>query len=80
MTPGNECFTDLNKIMKSARTEAEDSDDTPSATGFKKPSSIIDYVFYSGFDRCTDFKGVSKSYENIPFISDHYPVTATLVF
>ena len=80
MTPGNECFTDLYKIMKSARTEAEDSDDTPSATGFKKPSSIIDYVFYSGFDRCTDFKVVSKSYENIPFISDHYPVTATLVF
>lgn len=80
MKPDNENFTDLYKVMKSARTEAIDSDDTPSATGFKAPSSIIDYVFYSGFEKCTNFKVVNQSYENIPFISDHYPVIATLVF
>lgn len=78
--PDNPCLSDLDKIMKSARAYAEDSDDTPSANGFKAPKSIIDYIYYSGFEKCTDFKVVTQSYVGIPFVSDHYPVVATLVF
>ena len=64
MRPDNPAFEDLDKIMKSARTYAEDSDDTPSSNGWKfPPRSIIDYVYYSGFEKCTDFKVVTQQYE-----------------
>lgn len=78
--PDNPGLVDLDKMMKSARVFAEDSDDTPSFNGWKEARSVIDYIYYAGFEKCTDFKVVTKSYAGIPFVSDHYPVVATLVF
>ncbi len=40
----------------------------------------IDYIYYSGFSKCRSFRTVTESYAGIPYISDHYPVTATLNF
>ena len=34
----------------------------------------------SGFSAAPSFETITKTYENIPFISDHYPVAAVLVF
>lgn len=80
VTPDDPCLTDLDKMMKSARVTAEDSDDTPSFNGWDKPKAVIDYIYYSAFTKCTDFKVVTQSYAEKPFVSDHFPVVATLVF
>ena len=40
----------------------------------------IDYIYYSGFDKCLCFRVVTKTYEGKPYISDHYPIFADLIF
>lgn len=40
----------------------------------------IDYIYYSGFSKCPKFRTVTESFAGVPYISDHYPVTATLEF
>lgn len=40
----------------------------------------IDYIYYSGFSKCPKFRTVTESFADVPYISDHYPVTATLEF
>lgn len=40
----------------------------------------IDYIYYSGFSKCPKFRTVTESFANVSYISDHYPVTATLEF
>ncbi len=96
VTPDNPVLDDLNKIMKSARLHAEKTDTLASFNGWQKPISTaalgdnlkadgyesltIDYIYYSGFTSCTEFETIRKEYEGVPFISDHYPVRATLKF
>lgn len=78
--PDDPCLEDLDKIMKSARVYAEDSDDTASFNGWGEAAEVIDYIYYTGFEKCTDFKVVNGTYADKPYVSDHYPVIATLVF
>lgn len=73
-------LTDLNKMMKDARVSAERTDSLNSFNGWGKSSSIIDYIYYSGFSSCPKFETVQKKYGDFPFISDHYPVRAVLIF
>ena len=73
-------LTDLNKMMKDARVTAERTDSLNSFNGWGKSSSIIDYIYYSGFSSCPKFETVQKKYGDFPFISDHYPVRAVLIF
>lgn len=40
----------------------------------------LDYIYYSGFDRSLCFRVVTATYDGKPYISDHYPVYADLVF
>lgn len=96
VTPDNPALTDLDMIMKSARREAARTDTLASFNGWQKPISgaalgdnlkkdgyenlTIDYIYYSGFSGCPEFETVRKQYSGIPFISDHYPVCATLRF
>lgn len=80
VTPDNPGLADLDKMMKSARIYAEDSDEAPSYNGWGRAGEVIDYIYYAGFEKCKDFKVVNASYADKPFISDHYPVIATLVF
>ncbi len=41
---------------------------------------IIDYIFYSPRDSaiCTEYRTITESFANIPFISDHYPIFTRL--
>lgn len=80
VTPDDPCLVDLDKIMSSARKVAVNTDTKPSFTGWGEPRKIIDYVYISGFAVCTDFKVIDKQYAGIPYISDHYPVTAILKY
>ena len=74
------CLVDLDKKMKSARIYAEKTTDKTSFNGWGRASQAIDYVYYSGFKKCTEFDVVDQSYAGKPYISDHYPVYAVLEF
>lgn len=79
--PSDPCLEDIGKIMSNARTNAVSSDDRGSYQGFgKEDPIIIDYIYYSGFSSCPDFKVVAESFADIPYISDHYPVKAVLKY
>lgn len=73
-------LSDLNMIMKNARVSAERTDNLNSFNGWGKSSSIIDYIYYSGFASCPKFETIQKKYGDFPFISDHYPIKAVLIF
>ena len=73
-------LADLNKIMKNARVSAERTDRLNSYNGWGKSSSVIDYIYYSGFASCPKFETIQKKYGDFPFISDHYPIKAVLIF
>lgn len=66
--------------MKNARDIAPDTDRGPTYNGWGKESAVIDHIFYSGFGSCPRFEVVRKPYAERTFISDHHPVSATLVF
>ncbi len=76
----NPVLSDLNKIMKDARVYAEKTDNLNSFNGWGRSKQIIDYIYYSGFSSCTEFQTIQKKYAERPFISDHYPIKAILIF
>ena len=79
MLPDDKGMERITRTMKDARTVAVSSDDKYSFNGFGKTwTGIIDYIWFDGFRKCTDFKVVCKPYLHIPFISDHYPIRADL--
>ena len=78
--PGDECLKSLEGKMKDASTEAKVSDDKGSFNGFGKSNKRIDYIYYRGFAGAESFRVVDESFAGKPFISDHYPITAVLVF
>ena len=80
VTPDDPCLVDLDTKMKSARAFAEKTTDKGSFTGWGRTSEVIDYVYYSGFSKCTEFDVIDRSYAGKPYISDHYPVYAILEF
>lgn len=45
-----------------------------------KAAPIIDYIYYSGFSKCLTFRVLNQPYVGVPYISDHYPIAATLKF
>ena len=78
--PDNEAILRLDKTMKSARDVAARTDRHGSFNGWGKcnPEKIIDYIYFSGFKRCSSFETVTKEYGERRFISDHYPIKAVL--
>lgn len=79
LQPGKAELDRINREMKSARDYAVSSDTKYSFNGFGKSwTGIIDYIYYSGFRKCTDFKVVSRKYCHVNYISDHYPIRADL--
>lgn len=78
--PDDVLHKELGALMKDARSTALDSDSKMSFNDFKGPKWMLDYIYYAGFSKCTNFKVADKSYDGIPFISDHYPVYADLCF
>ena len=82
-TEDDPCLDDLDLRMKSARREAPVTDTGITYNGFGKEGELaraIDYIYYSGFDSCDNFRVLRDSYDGIPYISDHYPITVTLKF
>ena len=80
MTPDNTALKELDSIMKSARKAAVKTDNTGTYNNWGKDSKVIDYIYYSGFTSCPVFETVTKKYAGRKFVSDHFPVTAVLIF
>ena len=79
--PGDPCLDDVERLMKNARKVAKKSDSTFSFNGYQpEPQKEIDYIYFNGFKGALDFRVVTESYDNKPFISDHYPIVSTLVY
>lgn len=73
-------FDDLKTKMKNAREEAVKTDHHSTFNGWGKGGDIIDYIWYKGFSSCTEYETITKPYMERTYISDHYPVRATLIF
>lgn len=67
-------------VMSNARETAVATDDLESYNGWGKEKKTLDHIWYKGFSSCTKFETVTKPYYERKFISDHYPVKATLIF
>jgi endonuclease/exonuclease/phosphatase family metal-dependent hydrolase len=78
--PDDPCLTELRTMMTDAWETAPEIDEGPTWHGWGTVSGTrhIDYIFYSGFQKCTSLVRLTKSYDNMPFVSDHYPVIAVL--
>lgn len=70
----------LDGKMTSARDAAVKTDRHGTYNDWGKASSVIDYIYYSGFSSCPEFRTVTEKFGDWPFVSDHYPVTADLKF
>lgn len=67
--------------MENAREKAVVTDHEGTYQGWgKKDPQIIDYIFYKGFGSCPKFETVKKPYMERTYISDHFPIKATLIF
>ena len=78
--PKNPALKDLDARMQSARKIAKKTDDHATYNGWGKSSTMIDYIYVSGFSSCPEYQTVTKRYEDRKFISDHYPIFARLIF
>lgn len=79
---GDPCLKSLEGRMESVRDIAPVTDSliTYNGWGATDRSSAIDYIYESGFKAAPSFETITKTYKDVPFISDHYPVAAVLVF
>lgn len=69
-------------VMKSARSTARRSDNFPTFNNFGGSTSNQqwDHIFYSGFPAASSFRTIREKYADVVYLSDHYPVIATLRF
>lgn len=79
MSAGDPAMEPVKAVMKDARRTAVTTDDMHSFNGWGKAKETIDYIWFTGFDSCIEFQTVTKPYMDRKFISDHYPVKATLI-
>ena len=80
--PTDPCLTVLDARMKSARKIAAKTDNHHTYNGWGKAAkdSVIDYIYISGFLACAEYQTITRKYSGRTFISDHYPITARLIF
>ena len=80
--PDDPCLLELRGLMKDSRQTAPetDTDQTWHDWGRVSGNPPIDYVFYSGFSGCQKFQVIRQPYCGVQYVSDHYPVKATLVW
>lgn len=78
--PDDSILDALDGKMTSARDAADKTDRHGTFNDWGKASSVIDYIYYSGFSSCPEFRTVTEKFGDWPFVSDHYPVTAVLKF
>ena len=84
VTPDNNCLKLLDGYMLSAREYATPTVATASFNGFGGltgvTARILDYIYFNGFASCRDFQVIEESYLNVPYISDHYPISVNFFF
>ena len=79
VTPSSSCLTPLIGVMNDARLTAAVTDNSPTYNGYSSSGGkIIDYIWHKGFNRILSYRVVKEKFQDIPFISDHYPITAEL--
>ena len=80
--PDNANLVELDSKMQSARKIAEKTDNhnTYNGWGKAKADNIIDYIYVSGFSACPEYHTVTEKYADRKFVSDHYPICATVIF
>lgn len=80
--PDNAALVGLDSRMQSTRKIAADTDNHNTFNGWsvKPTDSVIDYIYISGFSSCPQYKTVTEKYAERPFVSDHYPIFARVVF
>lgn len=68
-------------VVLNARTNASFGDAVYSYNDWGgKAVSMIDYIFYQGFYSVPTFKTINSSWAGVNYISDHWPIVATLKF
>lgn len=80
MKPDDPNLVELDSKMQSARKIAAVTDSHDTYNGWGRGSGIIDYIYVSGFSSCPEYQTVVKRYRDRKFVSDHYPVSARLIF
>ncbi len=80
VVPTDPVLADLDKRMSSARVIAKKTDNRSTFNGWGKSSGVIDYIYVSGFSECVEYQTVDKKYGDWRFVSDHFPITATVIF
>ena len=77
--PDDPCLNELRTLMEDARETAPVTDNGLTYHGWGTVDKApIDYVFYAGFAGCDKFEVIRQPYEGVDYVSDHYPVKATL--
>ena len=78
--PNNPVLAELNTRMLSAKVTAEKTDRRATFNGWGERALIIDYIYYAGFSACPEYETIVRQYKGVPYISDHYPIVARLIF
>lgn len=80
MKPSDRAMAPVDAVMKSARAVAGKTDSKGTYNNWGKASDMIDYIYFSGFSSCPEYQTVTKKYAKRTFVSDHFPITAILIF
>jgi len=64
--------------MNDGRKSAISTDSVNSFNNYGGSSSTLDYIFYRNVGAASKFETVNKSYNSIPYVSDHFPVMLTV--
>jgi endonuclease/exonuclease/phosphatase family metal-dependent hydrolase len=80
MKPDDPNLAELDSKMQSTRKIAAVTDNHDTYNGWGRGSGIIDYIYVSGFSSCPEYQTVVKRYRDRKFVSDHYPISARLIF
>ena len=80
MKPDDPNLAELDSKMQSTRKIAAVTDNHNTYHGWGRGNGIIDYIYVSGFSSCPEYQTVVKRYRGRKFVSDHYPVSARLIF
>lgn len=75
--PESANFAPIRQSMKNAREAAPQTDELDTYNGFGSGSGIIDHIWYNGFNALS-YRTIRDTYLNVPYVSDHYPIVATL--
>lgn len=84
ITADSDNFAPIRKLMKNAneidgdKKNLRDTYDT--FNGWGNGNGIIDFIWYSDFSEVKSYRVVTDVYRKIRYASDHYPITAVLVF